>query len=316
MKKNRLDAGCESLRLFGVRRLGARVYLAILGVALCAFIGANAETPLSAKKVLIVFSFSNRGNYDATKTFKSAFRAGIPEPIDFYVEYLEGRRLDDKEYEKELVATLGHRYSHAKLDLVLIQSYIGLEFAATHHDELFPGVPIVFLDVDPGQIAWQKMWPGVTGATAQTHVEETIELALHLHPSATTVAVIEADSEPDKFFLARMHAELLRHQGKVREVDLIGVPTNQLIGKVAALPPQSIVFFQLVPEETRQPAIEPVEVSEWVAQRLPTYSIFPYDVLAHGGVGGVTYDWNQELALAVSAARRGARGASDRRTFR
>ena len=304
MKKTRVNAECESPRFFGVRSLGARVCLAILGVTLCAFSGANAETQPSAKKVLILLSFSNRENYDGTKTLRSAFRAGIPGPIDFYVEYLEGRRLDDKEYEKELAATLGHKYSHAKLDLVLIESYIGLEFAATHHDELFPGVPIVFLDVDPGQIAGHKMWPGVTGATARTHVEETIELALHLHPSATTVAVIDADSEPDKFFLARMHAELLRHRGKVREVDLIGVPTNELISKVAALPPQSIVFFQLVPEESRQPAMEPGAVSEWVAQRLPTYSIFPDDVLAHGGVGGVTYDWNQELALAVSAARR------------
>lgn len=303
MRKFRGNVECDRTSNLGIPRLPARVLFA-LSVLLCAFTSPSAAAQPNAKRVLLLYSFSDRGANEATRIIESAMRAGIPQPIDFYVEYLEGRRLDDSEYEKELVGALGHTYSHAKLDLVLIESYTGLRFAAVHHDELFPGVPIVFLDVDPGQIAGQKMWPGVTGVTAETHVEETIELALHLHPDATTVAIVASDSTPDKFFLARMHAELLRHQGKVREVDLFGVPTNQILDKVATLSPQSIVFFQVVPRESQQPAMDSTQVLKLLATRFPTYSIFPGDILGYGGVGGIEYDWNPELALAVTEVRR------------
>lgn len=261
---------------------------------------AEAQPP---KHILILSSFSDRGDYSSINDIKSALQTALPWVIDFDVEFLGGRRLDEKGYEAILTEALKHSYAEKKLDLVLVVSYTGLQFAARHHDELFPGVPIIFLDVDPDQIAGQKMWPGVTGVTAQAGIRETVDLALHLHPNAQAVAVIINSSTPDKYFLGRIHAELLRHL-EVTEIDLVGLPTKDLLERVAGLPPQTIVLFELAAQESVQPAIGVNEVLTRIAKRLPTYSIFPFDVLNHGGVGGVGYPWSPELSMVAQEARR------------
>ena len=278
--------------------------LVLLGLIFPTLIDPSVAQSVPAKKVLLVSSFSDRGDYSSLNFLKSQFHNAIPQPIDFNVEFLDGRRFDEKGYEEALTRTLGQTYSTAKLDLVVIVSYTGLEFAAKHHDELFPGVPIVFLDVDPDQLKEPKTWPNVTGVTAKAGVRGTIDLALHLHPKTDTVAIISSNSTPDRYFLGRMHAELLRYQDKVREVDLVGLPTSQLMERVARLPPQSVVLFQLAPQESVQPAIGINDILERVAVQLPTYSVFPADVLNHGAIGGVGYDWGPELSLVADEARR------------
>lgn len=304
MKKTRAKGRPQDLIWSGVRERNLRNLFVLFSFLLFVFSGVIAAEQPKAKKILIVFSFSNHNNLQDLNEIESRLRRAIPRPIDFYVEYLDGRRLDDKEYERGLVETLGHTYREAQLDLVLIQSFAGLRFAAEHHDELFPGVPIIFIDVDPDSLRGEKMWPGVTGITVPTGIASTVSLALHLHPDTGTVAVITADTTPDRFFLSRIHSELLHYQGKVQEIDLVGLPTNQLLERVAALPQSTIVFFQLIPKESVQPAMGAHDILAWVAQRLPTYSIFPHDVIGHGGIAGVAYDWQAEVSLMAENARR------------
>ena len=282
----------------------ASLWLAFLGFLLSVFGGSIAAAQANAKNVLVVFSFSDRGDYSGLNVLKSKLQAAVPQPLNFYVEYMEGRRLDDKEYEKELVRDLGHAYNTTKLNLVIVQSYTGLRLLLKQREALFSGVPIVFLGVDPGQIAGQTFPSGITGVTARVDVRGTIDLALHLHPDANTVAVITTNTTPDRYFLDRIQTELLPYRDKVREIDLVGLPPGELMESVASLPAQTVVLFQLVPQESLQSAIGAKDILAVVSQRLPTYSIFPGDILNHGGVGGVEYNWNIEVSAAVDEARR------------
>jgi PAS domain S-box-containing protein len=219
---------------------------------------------------------------------------------------LEGQRFDDEGYERGVFETLQHTYAGQKLDLVMAESYPALQFVLKHRDELFPGVPIVFWGVNIKRIAvGQKMWPGVTGVTDNLDARGTIDLALRLHPHTNTVAVITNNSEFERYWLAAVHAELIRHEDKVREIDLVALPTSQLLERVAALPSQTIVLFQEGPQVSVQPVIGPYEILAWVSQRLPTYCIFPWTCLDHGGIGGVDSDWEEtQIPLAAKVARR------------
>jgi len=103
---------------------------------------------------LILYSFSERSVVDAD-SLKLALRARVPFPVNFHVEYLESRSFDKKGYEKHVVDTLGDTLSGLKLDLVIADLYPALQFAVTHRDKLFPGVPIVFLEVDMMTVRWR-----------------------------------------------------------------------------------------------------------------------------------------------------------------
>ncbi len=134
--------------------------------------------------------------------------------------------------------------------------------------------------------------------------EETIDLALRLHPDTQAVAVISKASGPDNDWFQAEHSELLRHRDKVTEIDLLGPASPELLQRVAELPPHTVVLFQLYPEDANQPAFGAMDVLAAVAERFPTYSILPHITVGHGGVGGASYDPLQMPVLAGQLAAR------------
>jgi signal transduction histidine kinase len=289
-------------RRFGIRRFFVNRWFPVVLVFSALSRLASATEATAEKNVLVLESFSDQ--LDPVEPLKSELRARVPWPVNFYDEVLEFRRLDAKEYEKSVLETLRDAYSGRKLDLVMTRYYPALNFALSHRDELFPGVPIVFFGVDITRLAGQKMWSGVTGVTLAADISGTLDLALHFHPDTNTVAVIAGTSEFDRYWLAAIHAELLRRQSKMTAIDLVGLTPGQILEKVVALPPQSVVLYLESPQASVQPAMGTYEVLSWVGQRQPTYCIFPEVCLNHGGIGGSGYVIDRQNPLAAELASR------------
>src|SRR3954469_4520450 len=90
-----------------VRRI---IWPAIVGILLCLLSGSGAAAQQNPKNVLVVFSFSTRGVYSGLLELKSRMQAAVPWPIDFYVDYLEGRRFGDPAYEKGITDNFRRNY--------------------------------------------------------------------------------------------------------------------------------------------------------------------------------------------------------------
>jgi PAS domain S-box-containing protein len=284
----RADSSCDC-----PSRPFAYGWLAVLGVLLCVLVGPATAAEPAVKNVLVLH---NQANLPLSwALMESTVRARVPGEINFYTASVENPRFDEEVYRESLAETLRRGYGGVKLDVVVASSYPVLEFAMQYRDKMFPGVPIVFTDVSHTE--GRKMWPGVTGVISPLGMRETIDLALHLHPNARTVAVISGTTEWDKYWLAVAHSELLRHLNTVREIDLIGPSSHLIVEKIAELPPSTVVLFQLRPDDLTQPALEPFDVLADVAQRLPTYSAWPGLAIDRGGVGGAYRNFRKDAVL-------------------
>ena len=146
-------------------------------------------------------------------------------------------------------------YGKQKLDLVIVASYPALSFAVEFRERIFPGVPIVFMSVAPGRIQGRKLWSGVTGVTIPSDIRGTLELALRLQPDTKNVAVVAGDSEFERYWLGLTNQELGLHAGQLKVIDLVGLPVDQLLRKVSQLPRHTVIFFQLIPQESTQTVI-------------------------------------------------------------
>jgi PAS domain S-box-containing protein len=250
---------------------------------------------------LILFSFFER-NQVSLNNVESSLRAHVPWPVNFSVRYLENSQFEERSYRDSLAETFRREYDDTKLNLILVASEPALRFAVEYRDKIFPGVPIVFWAIS-STLADQKM-SGVTGVATPAGTRDTIDLALHLNPDTTAVAVITNVSEMERYWLADVHAELLRHLDKVKEIDVVGSPGAEMLERIAALPPHTVVLFQLFPQDSNQPAIGTWDVLAAAARRLPTYSIFPTLALNHGGIGGAYYDASKDSAMAGELAAR------------
>jgi PAS domain-containing protein len=263
----------------------------------------RAEAP-KTKNVPVMYSFSIRNVYDSTESLESAIRAKTSSPVNFYFEHMESQRFVDQAYQKSLAETLQRTYGGAHLDLVIAVSYPPLQFAVQYRNEIFPNVPIGFSDTHVTRFAGRTMWPGVTGVTVPVDVAGTINLALRLHPDTDAVAVISGTSELETYWAREVHTELLHHRDTLKEIDFVGPPSAQLLENVAALPPRTVVLFQMAPQDSSQLAIGYNDILALVSQRLPTYSIFPGLCLDRGCIGGVQANEKKQSALTAAIAGR------------
>jgi PAS domain S-box-containing protein len=288
----------------GGRGFLARIWPAILCLPLFA-LSPLAIAQSNAKNVLILFHYPAPVVDPAyVNQIESLLRARVPGQVNFYIEHMEATRVEDNDYQQNLTDSLRNTYRGRKLDLVMLSGYPSLDLVLRHRHELFPGVPIVYFSMEARQIAG-RTWPGITGVTETQDVSEVIDLALRLHPDTRTVAVITGKSAIETYWLGKLHAELPRYRNRVQEVDLVDLPTDQILQKMDQLPPKTIVFFELQPRESIQPAIGVWDVLAQTGERLPTYCIFPYQCVGHGAIAGIESSGRDEvITLAVTMAAR------------
>jgi PAS domain S-box-containing protein len=267
---------------FAVQKLYPRALLLFLGVlshVLTCYAGGQQP---GVKNVLVLFSGIHTDN-QFMDLIEPVIRARAPTPTTFYDAYLVSESDEQKRnrsWQSE-AETLRSTYSGVKLDLVIAVSSPAIDFAMQYRDKLFSGVPIVITQVDQREIEG-RIWPGVTGLTIWMGIGETLDLALRLQPDTKAVALV---SSPGSTWLAITHSELLRRANKVREIDFVEPPSHNLLEKLAALPPHTIVLFQLPPDSGRSD-FGALDVLDRVAQQFPTYSAWPSLCLNHGCIGG------------------------------
>jgi PAS domain S-box-containing protein len=304
MKNGRIKVRDDSSKGIGGRRFFAKIWPAIVCFLLFALNSVATAQP-NAKNVLILFHYPAPVVDPAyVEQIESLLRVRVPGPVNFYIEHMDATRAEDQDYQKNLTDSLRNTYRGRKLDLVMLSGYPSLDLVLRHRNELFPGVPIVYFSLETRKIAG-RTWPGITGVTETQDVKAVIDLALRLHPETDTIAIITGKSDVETFWLGELHSELLRYQNKVKEIDLVDLPADQILQRVDQLPPKTIVFFELLPRESIQSAIGVWDVLAQIGQRHPTYCIFPYECVGHGAVAGIESSGRDEvITLAVTLAAR------------
>jgi signal transduction histidine kinase/ABC-type uncharacterized transport system substrate-binding protein len=233
---------------------------------------------------------------------ESALRSHVPWPVNFSIVDLENPRFEEQMFRDNLAEALQSAYGE-KPDLVIACMDPSLRFAAQYRDTTFAGLPIVFMSTS-SLLADRVKSPGITGVAVVPGIHDTVELALRLHPNAKQIAVISGETETEKDYLAATQAELLRHQDRVKEIDIVGPPSGRMLERVAELPSNTVILFQLFPYDSEQPVIGAYDVLAEAAQRLPTYSIFATLGLDRGGVGGAYTDATKDATLAGAIGAR------------
>jgi PAS domain S-box-containing protein len=289
--------------LIGRRDISRWYIAAFVFLCISSPLFGEAATSLPAKNVLILYSFTAREALNDFEPLKTTIRALVPGPVNFHVEYLESLRFGMPGYQNGLADSLTASYRGQKIDAVLTAFYPALRFAVDHRDRIFPGTPIIFFSVLPKRLEGQHLWPGVTGVTIADSIPSTLDLALRLQPDTRNIALVTGTSPFEHFWLEVSHQELVRRESALREIDLVGLPSQQLLNKVATLPSHTIVLFEAVPQESAQLAIGTYETLTAIAKLLPVYCIQSY-CLGHGAVGGSYSEFSEQAKRAGEIAAR------------
>jgi two-component system, cell cycle sensor histidine kinase and response regulator CckA len=282
----------KNIRFTPPAGLGVLLLFLYLFSALLTF-GSEVKEP---KRVLILYSFDREQGIHAgiDETLRSRLRARLPDPIEFYTEYLDLVRFPDPGHAGTLVKLLRLRLAEKKPDLIIAGGYAASNFVLKYRNDLFPQTPIVLNFSEP-RTGDLQLGPEeralITAVKFKEQPARTLDLALHLQPDTQRVVVVMGSSPSEKFWLEQQRAEFAGLEGRVAFTYLTDLPMDGILKQVASLPPHTIIFFSHFLQDARGQFFNSVEALDLIANasNAPIYGSLTSDI-GHGAVGGYMED--------------------------
>ena len=244
-------------------------------------------------------------------TLRSELRSGVRARVEFYTEYLDLVRFPSPAHAANLVKLLKLEFAEQKPDLIVPVSYSAMQFLLEDGKELFPGTPVVALfngkrlDEVKRRIATGTSGRDITGVASFDEAARTLDLALRLQPDTQRVAVVVGCSPVEKYWVDQLKQDFLPYRQRVEVDFLTGLTMQEVLSRVAELPPHSVVLNTFFFEDARGQFFLEEEALDLVAgaARVPVYAIYSNDV-GHGVIGGrMTDPENAGRQIAKAAAR-------------
>ena len=115
--------------------------LAVLGSAA----GVNADP---SGHVLVLNSYHHGLSWtDSIVQGIMSVLGGDPD-LELHIEYMDTKRLYDEVHLQNLYEVYKYKYSQMRFEAVMVSDNNAFEFVRQHHDDLFPGTPVVFCGVN------------------------------------------------------------------------------------------------------------------------------------------------------------------------
>ncbi len=290
--------------MFGTAPAPARV-LAALAAAALATSAAAGGVPARPRRVLAIHAFEPGVPVDAL--FTAGFRAALPlgPALELYSEHIDRQHFPDPAYAEGFRRWLREKYAQAPPDVVAALGVDALEFLADPATTPFPDVPVVFGMVADGAVDLSRLPPSFTGVTEYYAVRETLDLALALFPDTRHVALVGGASPLDRPLNDLLRREVLAAGRPVDVIGLFGLPMEDLLARLRALPPGTVVLaVALVRDGAGRAWIGPQSVPLIsAASSGPSFGVFAH-VIGLGFTGGVVTDLGEDGKVLASTVLR------------
>jgi PAS domain S-box-containing protein len=266
-----------------------------------------AADPCPPKLVVVVYpneSDGAPGTHLVDRAIRAA-AAAAPGRVEVRNEYVDASRLGDAGFQAAQAEFLRRKYAGRKVDVVVAGLASGLDFVLARRADLFPGAPVVYVAVEERELRGRALPPDVVGVPVRRDVAGTLDLALRLHPGTRRVAVVAGASDYDRFWEAEARRAFAPYAGRVEFDFLVGLPMPDLLDRVAALPPGSVIYYLHIFRDGAGRSFIPAEALEQVAARAtaPVYGHVDTYV-GHGVVGGRVFSFAAEGGNAARLALR------------
>ena len=210
--------------------------------------------------------FAN-ASIDATQIYSEFIDVDFRRPIDrrIFADYLRAK------------------YADVGIDAVVALSDEAVQFVAEYRD-VMGDVPLVFTTRTSSTI---DSIPKSSSVVAPLLPSRTVELALLLQPDAEHLFVVSDAPSADGVGLPPLRAFMHGYSGKLEVEYLLGLAPDDLLDRVARLPPSSFVLYAPTGQGSASNSPAAHELAEQLAARAnaPVYGLND-DYVGRGVVGG------------------------------
>jgi len=275
--------------VFGIGAHRASLIVAAFAINCLTAIEAYAEADSRQPSVLIVFSADSE--LPAMQLVARGLRSGLSESstVRLYTEYFDEMRFPKIWTSGNYSRYLRDKYRDLKIDLMIGIADDAIMLLSRERSTLAPEAPIIFAQVPPDDPSIANL-SNSTGILSELDVRKVVELARRLMPDAMDIVVVSGAAEFDRSWEKTAHEAFKPFEDRYRVTYLAGLPVGELLDKIKALPPQTIVIYLSVFEDGAGRQFVPRDVLRMLAEVSPAPIFGPYDSFLGTGVAGVYAD--------------------------
>ncbi|MBN1830817.1 MAG: PAS domain S-box protein [Deltaproteobacteria bacterium] len=239
------------------------------------------------KRVLLLCSY-HQGNPRTDRIVQGVFSGLGEKEAEIHVEYLDIARHNDEKCLANLEALLKSKFYYLPFHLIISVDDQALDFLLEHRNDFSPNTPIVFCGVDDFQYERIAGHRNITGVNETMDIEETIRIALQLHPKAKNLIAILGDYQPHWHRLLEIFRRVSpRFSDRVRIREIMNLKTTEAPKVLRAVSSDSVVLclVGLLEDDEREALFEKSFRVLSENSAAPVYGIWEA-ALGSGMVGG------------------------------
>ncbi len=205
------------------------------------------------------------------------------------VEYMDSKRIHTQQYLNLFLKLLKEKYGGARPDMAIVTDDNAFKFSLRHYDDLFQGVPVVFVGVNRFESEMIRGREGqITGIVQYADIGDTLDLALRLHPSTRHVVIIHDGTPTGLAYRRQAESVETRFRG-LNFSYLSGkeLTTKEMLSRLRGLARNSVAMLCIWVKGKEGVYIPWAEIYPKITQAspVPVYGVLD-DMLSYGVVGG------------------------------
>jgi PAS domain S-box-containing protein len=204
-----------------------------------------SNTTNATTSILVVEEGDYRPTFlDFIPRLRQLLATNLSSRVVFYRENLDLARFAGTSYRADLENWLRNKYNGHKMDAIVISGETSLDFVLKVRQNVWPQVPVIAIGTKGVETALLAGHTNVTGVTVDIDVPATLKAALQLFPDTRRIAFISSEASD----LPGYHGQDLKtveafSTNRFELIKLIGLTMAETKQRLAALPPDTIVFY-------------------------------------------------------------------------
>jgi len=248
-----------------------------------------ADTTNATTSILVVEQGDHRPIFlDFMSRLHQVLTTNLSSHVVFYEENLDLARFEGTSYRAVLEDWLRNKYHGHNMDAIVASGETSIDFVLKVRPKVWPGVPVIAIGTKGVETALLAGQTNVTGVTVDIDVPDTLNVALRLFPDTRRIAFISSEQSD----LPEFHGQDLKTvadfcTNRFELIKLVGLTMAETKQRLAALPPDTIVFYDDIWKDAAGQFFVPGDALEELSSvsRAPIFS-HTESYLGYGMLGG------------------------------
>ena len=237
----------ECLRPWHLPRTWRSAIILFFGIVIAFNPNQSACAAEGSNSIHVLLLFENGrllpANVQADKGFNDVI-SGANTGTVVSAEFLDAPRFQGEAYTHNVLKFLREKYRSQPPDVIVAGGNGAVDFLLKNRSEFFPSAPVVYMGVEKSFLdgMLRPLPSDVVGVPVEFDFSGTIEQALKWHPRSTRLVVVTGTSPPDREFERQVREITKRFEPQLVIEHLAGLPTPQVLKRLAELDSRSVIF--------------------------------------------------------------------------